>query len=450
MSATATKVASDVTLIDEFADFEVREELERQLEQRLTEVELDSRPALKAFEPNADNDQLGIIRATEPLIRLVAPAGSGKTQTVVNRILKLASTGTRPDRILCLTFDNSAATALRDKLGEHATALGGVTQDFAITTLNAFGFRLLRDIFPQERKAVLETGRAWRLLSEVKKALASAPGGASRHGALPETLRLRFYLEFFSLLKNETFDPRSLPAQQLADFMLTSPTAEAWFTPGMTTETKRLVIQAVHWMYKSYETRLQREVRLDFDDQKLRALVCLQNAPEALARVQQRYDEIIVDEFQDINKLDFEFIRRIAGQARLIVTGDDDQAIYGFRGCSPSYIIDLAKHLNRTVTTYELRRNYRCPKNIVDHSTRLIRNNTWRLEKNPIAHRPENASIKVVESTTATAEAKALATTIQRIRGKNADLQLKDFAVLYRTNAQSLPIQLPRISRMNH
>jgi DNA helicase-2/ATP-dependent DNA helicase PcrA len=105
-----------------------------------------------------------------------------------------------------------------------------------------------------------------------------------------------------------------------------------------------------------------------------------------LARVQRRHDEVIVDGFQDINKLDFELIRRIAGQARLIVVGDDDQAIYGFRGCTPSYIIDLAKHLNRDVTTYELRRNYRCPANIVHHSTQLIRNNTWRLEKSLCAH----------------------------------------------------------------
>jgi DNA helicase-2/ATP-dependent DNA helicase PcrA len=166
-----------------------------------------------------------------------------------------------------------------------------------------------------------------------------------------------------------------------------------------------------------------------------------------LATVQRRYDEVIVDEFQDINKLDFSLIDAITKKARLIVTGDDDQAIYGFRGCTPSYIIDLDKHLGREVKSFELRRNYRCPNNVVHHATRLIRNNTWRIEKDPVAVRSDKATIKVVQSTTATAEAKMIATAIERIRRKNDSLGYGDFAVLYRTNAQSLPIQLQFILR---
>jgi ATP-dependent DNA helicase UvrD/PcrA len=149
-----------------------------------------------------------------------------------------------------------------------------------------------------------------------------------------------------------------------------------------------------------------------------------------------------VDEFQDVNELDFAFVSLIAQKARSVITGDDDQAIYGFRGCTPRYIIELEKHLGRAVESFELKRNYRCPRNIVDHATRLIRHNQWRIEKNPIAHRTDDASIKVIEATTATAEAKMIATTIDRIRRRNKTLRYSDFAVLYRTNAQSLPIQL--------
>jgi DNA helicase II / ATP-dependent DNA helicase PcrA len=74
-----------------------------------------------------------------------------------------------------------------------------------------------------------------------------------------------------------------------------------------------------------------------------------------LSIVQRRFDEILVDEFQDINRLDFALIKQIAEKCRLVVTGDDDQAIYGFRGCSPNYIIDLAKHLERDIHSIELR-----------------------------------------------------------------------------------------------
>jgi DNA helicase-2/ATP-dependent DNA helicase PcrA len=441
-------LAPSVVLADEFADFEVREELEQELEKRLQEADLDTRPALKNFEPIADEDQLSLIRASgHQTIRLVAPAGSGKTQTLIHRLLHQTKTGTRPDRVLCLTFDNAAGKALRDKIIEQLATTKIDHNTFQISTLNAFGYRSLREYFSAEFKPIIETNRVWRLIKEVREHLAQAEGGRERNDAIPDTLRYRFFAEFFSFLKNMLFDPRNTPPQKFANFMLKDRTAEVFFQPGSSNDRKKLVIQAVHWIYKQYELALQREGRIDFDDQKLRALICLEHAPATLTLIQRRYDEVIVDEFQDINQLDFALISAVAKQARLIVTGDDDQAIYGFRGCTPSYIIDLEKHSGRAVKSFELRRNYRSPKNIVEHSTRLIRNNTWRLEKNPIAVRPDDASIKVVESTTATAEAKMISTTIERIKRKNQDLQYHDFAVLYRTNAQSLPIQLQFILR---
>ncbi|TPQ31547.1 hypothetical protein C2U70_23910 [Bradyrhizobium guangdongense] len=444
---TVTTIRSTLSLDDEFANFDVREELEQQLEQRLREVDVDARPALKAFQPAADDDQLSLIHAPHQTLRLIAPAGSGKTQTIINRVLHLAKKGTRPERILCLTFDNSAVTALREKVTEQLAALSAPHQNFQISTLNAFGYRLLREHFQAEHKQIIEAPRVWRLIKELKETLASTDEGRKRHDALPASLRYRFYSEFFGLLKNALFDPRAAVPQKLADFMLTSKSAQVFFQAGSTSEEKKFVIQAVHWMFKEYERLLQREHRMDFDDQKLRALRCLEASASVLPLVQRQFDEIIVDEFQDINELDFAFVALIAQQARLVITGDDDQAIYGFRGCTPRYIIELEKHLGRPVENFELKRNYRCPRNIVDHATRLIRHNQWRVEKNPIAHRVDDATIKIIESTTATAEAKMIASTIERVRRRNRDLRPSDFAVLYRTNAQSLPIQLQFILR---
>jgi ATP-dependent exoDNAse (exonuclease V) beta subunit len=439
--SSVVRLAPTISLNDEFAEFDIREELERQLEERLKSADLDARPALRTFEPVADDDQLSLIHHRGEIIRLVAPAGSGKTQTVINRVLHSVRNGMKPERILCLTFDNSATRALKEKITEQL-ASHDASHDFQITTLNAFGYRLLKDYFPHEFKSVIEQRRIWRLLKETKDALANAPQGHSRHDALPSALKNKFYGEFFGFLKNSLFDPRNIATQAFADFMLTEKTAEVFFQPSSSNDEKKLVIQAVLWMYKTYDTYLRREERIDFDDQKLRPLSCLEASPSTLSMIQRRFDEVLVDEFQDINRLDFALIRQIVAKCRLIVTGDDDQAIYGFRGCTPTYIIDLGKHIQRDIHSIELRRNYRCPRNIVDHSTRLIRNNTWRLEKSPIAVRSDDASIKVVESTTATAEAKMIATTIDRVKKRTPNLRHSDFAVLYRTNAQSLPIQL--------
>lgn len=129
------RVAPTVELADEFADFEIREDLEQDLEKRLAETVDDIRPALKSFTPVADADQQDVISSDARTIRLVAPAGAGKTQTIVNRILGRVAKGSRPDRILCLTFDNSAARALREKVEETAAHAGAAIDQFQITTL---------------------------------------------------------------------------------------------------------------------------------------------------------------------------------------------------------------------------------------------------------------------------------------------------------------------------
>ena len=168
----------------------------------------------------------------------------------------------------------------------------------------------------------------------------------------------------------------------------------------------------------------------------------MQENPAVLKNIQNLYDEVIIDEFQDINELDFSLIKMIANNSRSIITGDDDQAIYGFRGCSPEYILNLQEKLDREVETYTLKINYRSPNNIVIHSTELIRHNTWRVEKNPISAIVGNAQIKIVSALSAGIEAKLLVEYIKNVRQENKELSYDNFAILYRTNAQSLPLQV--------
>ena len=439
-------IAPSILPEDELADFEGREKQEQELEDNLNRADLDIRPALKPFEATPDEDQLSFICASDhQIVRLVAPAGSGKTQTVIHRVLQQIRTGTPPERILCLTFDKSAVTALQEKIAGQLHALGIDQAALQIMTLNAFGRRILKELFPEEFRHEIED-RPARLIAQARRELARTTWGRELNDAIPGTLGNKFLADFVRLLKNSLFDPRGITFEQLARFMLQDRNCRVLVDPQSSAGEQSLVIEAMLGIYKLYEQLLQRERRIDFEDQKLRALRCLADSPRRLTSVQRRYDVIIVDEFQDINRLDFALISAVAEQARLIVAGDDDQAIYGFRGCTPSYIIDLEKHIGSQVRTFELRRNYRTPRNVVEHATRLIRNNTWRIAKSPIAVRNDDASIKVVESRTATAEAKMIAAALTRIR-RNADVQYHDFTVLYRTNAQSLPIQLHFILR---
>jgi len=440
--------------IDLAEDFEIREQVQADLLRRITEAPVDSRAALSDYVPTADEHQYKVIRADEQTVRLVAPAGSGKTQTVVNRVLHLVKHGTHPDRILVLTFDTSAAKALRDKMAEQTQAMETSLRNFHVSTLNAFGYGILREYFPNEFKPVVSKSQTRGMIYFMKRDLAEA--GRDKAELLPNNVRDRVYFEFFSLLKNELIDPRNIDSQKFADFVCSSPHTEPFLLNALplgmaahktqlTSEqitSLRTVIQILLWMYKSYDGRLRALNVIDFDDQKLRAHISLQSNRSFLEDVQNRFHEVIVDEFQDINRLDFVFIKSVSERSRLIVVGDDDQAIYGFRGCSPEYIINLGNHLNRQHCSYELRKNYRCPPNIVKHATRLIRFNRNRIDKNPVAHSDVPAHISVESTGTAGLEARSVVTYVMQVRSRNEKLGFEKFAVLYRTNAQSLPLQV--------
>jgi DNA helicase-2/ATP-dependent DNA helicase PcrA len=421
-------------------DFELRPDAYEALRSALRETSIDTRDALAKFVPQGDEHQQRVIDATESTVRLVAPAGSGKTQTVIHRVLSRIRDGLKASRILVLTFDRAAASSLQTKLDEELGRLQAEVHGLTISTLNAYGLAILREHFPSEAKPIVPDWRARRLVRECRAKLNEV--SAERAALLPSNLADRLYLDVFSVFKNQLFDPRALNAQALADFIVERPTEMPFFEHEVSPLAAKKIVQAVLWLYQRYDSRLSEEGVIDFDDQKLRAFRSLTEQPGLLTALQSRYGEVIVDEFQDINRLDFEFIKAIASKATLVVTGDDDQAIYGFRGCSPDYIIDLEQHLGRTVTAHELKVNYRCPPNLVEHADRLIQHNTRRIPKAPTAHRTTPSQVKVVSSLGAGLEAKWIVELIKRIKHENATLDWSDFAVLYRTNAQSLAPQV--------
>ena len=421
-------------------DFEIREDVFKKLRGKLLESPLQIREALDSFKPLVDPYQEKVLQAAGNTIRVVAPAGSGKTQTMINRVVYRIKDGVRPDRILMLTFDNAAAKSALDKLSEQYGEISLGIQKPVVRTLNAFGYQLLKDHIEEE---FFPIAQAHQLRNFVKDSLKSLEGTYPQlFELLPRYLRYNYYVELFSLFKNELFDPFELDAQSFADFILERDESLPFFDASTDFSTAKTILQAIIWLYQSYNFLMKNNNLMDFDDQKLRAYIALSKRQSLCRQIQSQFDEIIVDEFQDINKLDFVFIKLVAETANLVVTGDDDQAIYWFRGCSPKYIMSLEDYLERPVESYELSVNYRCPINIVHHADRLIRHNEFRIPKNPIAHNKTPANISVVSSLSPVLEAKLVTEHITRIKDSSPGLGYSDFAVLYRTNAQSLPIQI--------
>ena len=433
---TVNRILTDLNFS---TDFKVRDQALEALTRRIKEAAVNTRQALAPFAVAADPHQDAVIRSPAGTIRMVAPAGAGKTQTIINRVLHRVQQGLNPARTLLLTFDNAAVNSIKLKLRERLTELGTELSQLRLSTLNAYGYSVLREFFQPEYKQVIESRRQYGLVRELRNELSKRNSG--QNSPLPEFLAFRFYLEFFSFLKNSLFDPRTLDPQAFTDFLLACPQAEVFFTSSSKQAVTK-AIQAILWMYQGYERLLQRDRVLDFDDQKLRPYALLSKQPATLEALQSQWDEVIVDEFQDINHLDFVLVEAIARKSVLVVTGDDDQAIYGFRGCTPDYIIDLERHLSRPIESHELQINYRCPPLIVEHADRLIRHNLRRIPKNPRAASDAVAQIHVMSSLSAGLEAKSIVSLIQHVRSEAPALRYRDFVVLYRTNAQSLPLQV--------
>ena len=320
-------------------DFEVRDDLLNDLQQGVAQSSIDARPPLGDFVPDGDQFQQKVIESSDRTIRMLASAGSGKTQTVLNRVLRQIQHGVRADRILLLTFDNAAASSLKGQLYKQLTVINTTIDGLRIQTLNSYGYGFLRSHAPREYKHLIKPRRSVQLIREIKAALQDI--SPERYELLPIRLANSFYVELFSRFKNELFDPRVPNAQGITDFIQMSPHTKAVFIDGIDSINRRSVIQSVIWLFRAYELALKRDGVIDFDDQKLRTYTLLRDLPPLRQRIQAQFYEIIVDEFQDINRLDFALVQLLSERCRLLITGDDDQAIYGFRGCTPDFIIDL-------------------------------------------------------------------------------------------------------------
>ncbi|MBJ7355291.1 MAG: UvrD-helicase domain-containing protein [Thermoleophilaceae bacterium] len=338
-----------------------------------------------------------------PLL-ILAGAGSGKTRVLTHRIAHLVQSGdAQPENILAITFTNKAAAEMRERAGK---LVGARANAMWLTTFHSACARILR--------------------SEAER-LGYTRGYTIYDSA--DSQRLVRQCMDAREVDNKRFPPRMIQSIiSRAKNQLENAAQFAQHTDGVVDE----VVAAV---YETYERRLREMNAMDFDDLLLRSVELFQTYPDVLAKYRGVFQQILVDEYQDTNSAQYKWVELLAHEHRnLVVVGDDDQSIYGFRGADVRNILDFEKDFP-DAAVIKLEQNYRSTGRILDAAHAVVSRNTGRKGKKLWTEGPKGDKLKVRQLTDEHEEARYVAGEIQRLT--EAGLSNNDVAVFYRTNAQS-------------
>ena len=349
--------------------------------------------------------QLEAVLHTEGTLLILAGAGSGKTTVLINRIAYIIDQSlAKPWQILAITFTNKAAGELKERL---TAMLGDTGGDVWAATFHSTCARILRRdgdrIGYSSHFTVYDTDDSKRLVKDCQKALNIDDKMISHKSILSE----------ISHAKDSMLSPADYQAAAGSDFRLAK-------------------IGAV---YELYQKRLREADAMDFDDLLGNTVELFRQCPDVLEYYQNRFRYIMVDEYQDTNQVQYEFVRLLAGKSKnLCVVGDDDQSIYKFRGATIENIMSFEKSYPNA-KVIRLEQNYRSTKNILNAANAVISNNEERKGKTLWTENPEGDKIQIHTSSNEQDEAGFVATTILEQVAKGR--KYSDFAVLYRMNSQS-------------
>jgi DNA helicase-2/ATP-dependent DNA helicase PcrA len=345
-----------------------------------------------------------------PLL-VLAGAGSGKTRVLTTRIARLIQVeGVDPRRILAVTFTNKAAGEMRDRIARY---LGEEPRGMWVGTFHAIGARMLRaDAALAARTpsfTIYDQDDTGSLLKRVME----------RHDVSPKQ-----------------YAPRSVQAA-ISDAKNALVSADEYERLAMDPFTR-----AVAPVYRGMVDALQKANATDFDDLLVLPVRMLQQHAAVRARYAARFEYILVDEYQDTNRAQYELVKLLGGEHRNVcVVGDDDQSIYGWRGADIRNILDFNKDFEGA-TVVRLEENYRSAPPILALANAVIAENTERMGKTLRATRAGGESVTAVRALDERDEADFVVTELlTRRSAPSASLQLRDAAVLYRTNAQSRALE---------
>lgn len=353
-----------------------------------------------------NREQKEAVCHTEGPLLLLAGAGSGKTRVLTHRIAYLIDEmGVNPWNILAITFTNKAAGEMRERVD---TLVGFGADQIWVSTFHSTCVKILRryidrigydnhfTIYDSDDQKTIMKGVCKRLNIDTK------------------FFKERTLLSAVSAAKDELVDVREFEMKAMGDF------------------NKQVQARA----YREYQETLKRNNALDFDDLIVKTVELFRSCPEVLTSYQERFRYIMVDEYQDTNTAQFEFIRLLADKYRnLCVVGDDDQSIYKFRGANIRNILDY-EHYYPEARVIKLEQNYRSTQSILDAANAVIRNNVGRKEKALWTQKAAGSRLHFKQLENAYEEAEYIVDDIVS-KVKREGAAYKDCAILYRTNAQA-------------
>ncbi len=347
-----------------------------------------------------DQSQLDFCQSNSLNNRLLAPAGCGKTNSLLYRCRYLLEKERKPQRFLLLSFTNAAAAEMRERMETDAD-FASLEDSVRATTLNAWGWRRLRNRHSNAKLLTDSTSRFFAVRNQLAPILnehpsitplLNKPGGPRGLMAVIDALKsLRFdHTQHTSFDKFdahvdflESRGLRALIAKQFDELsrMGVLDSIGSSDDHGKDAESRHQFYDNFFIFWRQAVDRLHGELTFTFEDQKYWNYLDLPTASPVLSP--NRFHHVLVDEFQDINPLDLALIDLIvkAHQASLTIVGDDDQAIFEWRGASPEFILEPEAHFERRFTSHTLEVNYRSPRNIVHHSQKLISHNKRRVSK---------------------------------------------------------------------
>jgi len=344
-----------------------------------------------------------VLHKDGPLLVLAGP-GSGKTRVITCRISALIESGVRPYHICAITFTNKAAEEMRNRV-DAADSRGA-----CISTFHSLCVRLLRQYAEQAGIqpgfTIYDSGDQLRCMKEAVSACQVDSGNFS-----PSRM-----LEFVSRLKNNLEDVESFKAAAYDHFGKTAAK-----------------------VYASYQAILAKNNALDFDDLLVKTALLLRNHPQVRMELSNRFQYLLIDEYQDTNHAQYQIARLLAqAHGNICVTGDPDQSIYRWRGADIGNILAFEKDWPKAVVI-KLEENFRSCGKILACADKLIACNTRRKAKRLIATRPEGSDVEFLAADDENAEARLLADRI--LKQITAGVDPGQIAVFYRINSMSRPIE---------
>ena len=362
-----------------------------------------------------------VLHLDGPLM-IIAGAGSGKTKVLTTRIAHLMANGVDSFKILALTFTNKAAKEMKERV--EKILINREARNLYIGTFHSVFARILRAEAPRvgypTAFTIYDTDDAKSVLKTVINEL---------H------------------LDDKIYKPATV-YNRISSAKNALVTAEEYAKDfGLQQEDARANRPAIAQVYTAYAKRCFKNGAMDFDDLLLQFYLILKNHPDALHKYQHKFSHIMIDEYQDTNPAQYEIIKLLgAMHENVCVVGDDAQSIYAFRGATIENILLFRKDYD-DVKIIKLEQNYRSTKQILNVANQVIGNNKGQIPKELWTENGEGDKIKLVRTMTDNDEGKFVADAIQEQKLRNHFFN-RDFAILYRTNAQSRAME-ESLRRMN-